>query len=146
MEVRQLKVPENSVPVLILIMLCIIIHRLVADVLNDVGIMLDLLAPLFPGIFLLIACVASLSRVCKYITIILDGCNNLNILFFHDRPSLVWLGVPLELHLSNIKLGETTWLMSLLKMEVRFDLWTNHHNSVEQGFVYSPYRRHWSTF
>ena len=29
-------------------------------------------------------------------------------------------GVPLGLHLSNIKLGETTWQMLLLKTEARF--------------------------
>ena len=65
--------------------LCMIL-RLVADVLNDVGIMLDLLAPMFPGVFLLIACVASLSRVCKHTTMILEGCN-LNMLDIHHRPS-----------------------------------------------------------
>lgn len=36
--------------------------RLVADIMNDVAIFLDLLAPLFPFFFLLIVCVSSLSR------------------------------------------------------------------------------------
>ncbi len=37
--------------------------RLVADALNDLAILLNLIAPLFPGVFLFIACFASLCRV-----------------------------------------------------------------------------------
>ena len=37
--------------------------RLVADVLNDVGHFLELLAPLFPHLFLFIVCTASISTV-----------------------------------------------------------------------------------
>jgi hypothetical protein len=45
-------------------------YRLVADILNDVATFLELLAPLFPTLFLYIVCVASLSKVC-YIIILL---------------------------------------------------------------------------
>ena len=37
--------------------------RLAADVFNDLAIFLELLAPFFPGFFLLIVCSATLSRV-----------------------------------------------------------------------------------
>lgn len=36
--------------------------RFFADAINDVGLTLELLSPLFPGAFLLVACVAS---ICK---------------------------------------------------------------------------------
>ena len=39
------------------------LYRLVADILNDVATFLELLAPLFPTLFLYIVCVASLSKV-----------------------------------------------------------------------------------
>ena len=39
------------------------VYRLVADVLNDIGLCLELLAPLFPSIFLLIVCMASVTKV-----------------------------------------------------------------------------------
>ncbi len=42
---------------------CISLLRLVADALNDLSILLNLVAPLFPDIFLIIACFASLCRV-----------------------------------------------------------------------------------
>lgn len=48
---------HNSAP--ILPTLC----RLVADILNDLGTFLELLAPLFPHLFLAIVCAASISRV-----------------------------------------------------------------------------------
>ena len=38
-------------------------YRLVADILNDVATFLELLAPLFPSIFLYIVCMASISKV-----------------------------------------------------------------------------------
>ena len=39
------------------------LSRLVADVLNDVGRFLELVAPSFPHIFLLLVCLASVSSV-----------------------------------------------------------------------------------
>ena len=38
-------------------------YRLVADILNDVATFLELLAPLFPSVFLYIVCVAGVSKV-----------------------------------------------------------------------------------
>ncbi len=43
--------------------LCISLLRLVADALNDLSILMNLVAPLFPDVFLIIACFASLCRV-----------------------------------------------------------------------------------
>ena len=43
--------------------LCKPLLRLMADVLNDLAILLNLIAPLFPDLFLLISCFASISRV-----------------------------------------------------------------------------------
>jgi hypothetical protein len=37
-------------------------NRLFADVLNDVAIFIELLAPIFPAIFVLIACLASVAK------------------------------------------------------------------------------------
>lgn len=45
--------------------------RLVADILNDVATFLELLAPLFPALFLYIVCVASVSKV--YGTVYYNG-------------------------------------------------------------------------
>lgn len=41
----------------------LLLYRLVADILNDVATFLELLAPLFPTLFLYIVCVASISKV-----------------------------------------------------------------------------------
>ena len=38
-------------------------YRMVADILNDVATLMELLAPLFPAIFLYIICIASVSKV-----------------------------------------------------------------------------------
>ncbi len=38
-------------------------YRLVADVLNDLAMFLDLLAPIFPHLFMLIICLSSVTRV-----------------------------------------------------------------------------------
>lgn len=40
--------------------------RIVADILNDLANFLELLAPLFPQLFLLIVCCASVSKVTRW--------------------------------------------------------------------------------
>jgi len=36
--------------------------RLVADLMNDIGMLMDLLSPLFPSAFIVVVCLGSLSR------------------------------------------------------------------------------------
>ena len=46
-------------------------HRFIADILNDMAIFLELISPMFPAIFLLILCIASITKV----TMVIDMSN-----------------------------------------------------------------------
>ena len=47
-----------------------VIYRLVADILNDIALCLDLLAPIFPMLFMTIICASSVTKVCIVISIV----------------------------------------------------------------------------
>ena len=44
-------------------------HRFIADILNDTAIFLELISPMFPAIFLLILCIASVTKVTMVINL-----------------------------------------------------------------------------
>ena len=51
-----------------------ILFRLVADILNDIALFMELLAPLIPFLFLTIVCVASAAKVRRSICMYVPVC------------------------------------------------------------------------
>lgn len=93
-------------------------YRLVADILNDVATFLELLAPLFPTIFLYIVCVASVSKVRGWKLI--EAAASSWLTWCDCRQLLAWREELRGRPWSSIRPGGTIWLMSLPKMEVKW--------------------------